>query len=196
MSRAELERVIEDVRRRPGAWRLLLGAAVYRRPVPRVGLEWHVGRERERAPDRERLERIDRYEVAVQGAHARGADPSIEGLGWPPEEVALLIADLARAQRGPLELPESIGGDWEPLRGAELLAPGGPGAAVWAVPYTVAGAVLRGAGRGELRRAHRRAARSWRWRVRAVAQSRAGDGADLAEARHHLREARGMLAEE
>jgi tetratricopeptide (TPR) repeat protein len=172
----------------PLATELVAGAAVYRIPVDDTALAFQVGQPTERAPDPERAARISRVQQAIQSALERSEDGkiSLEDAGLSLEEYARYQADVAEELRPPVEAPEDLAAAVAAARNAGLLIP---------VPaqdddprhfvhrWTAAAiAVLHP---DATRQAHQRAAAFWRWRVRAIPQSREQEVEQLLEAGYH-----------
>jgi len=176
----------------PLARELLLGASVYRVPVDEVALIWQVGEESAAPVDPQRTQRLQAFIQAMEQVKSRGEKPALENLGLSQQDIQQALLDLQQTRRPPVNAPENMVGAREALEELGLLAP------VQLVEdsdrsYTVhrwtAGALARRSSPQDLRLAHHRAARYWRWRVNTVSQSRQQDIEELLEARYHHHQA-------
>ena len=172
----------------PLAIEVLIGAAVYQVPVDDTALAFQAGQPAERALDPGRAARIGRVQQAIKEAIERSEDRriSLEDAGLSEQEYARYQADVAEEMRPPMEAPDGLAAAVAAARNAGLLVP---------VPAQdqeprhfvhrwTAGAIAA-LHLDATRQAHRRAAAFWRWRVRAIPQSREQAIEQLLEARYH-----------
>jgi tetratricopeptide (TPR) repeat protein len=182
----------------PAARKLLVGAAVYRRPSDRLALAWQVNDPDPIADDPARDERITRLHDAWRAAKAAAGtgDVGRDDLGLSPDQWREIEADLAVAGRPPLNATTINEGLPVALTGLGLLT-------VVADPqqeehgYLVhrwTGAALARLDPDATRLAHLRAAAYYDWRVEHRAQDPAMDLYDLVEARHHYHAAGDLSA--
>ena len=178
-----LERLLTYLENEPLARRLLIGASVYRYPVPIDALAWQVGEEREE--DQEAVRRWDELQERLAKLQVEGADlADLAAHGLDPAEVQATFAAL---QTAPVQRPEGLREAIEQLSGLGLLAPHESGASEpFYFVHRWTAARLESLGVAET---HRHAARFWSWRVRRMPHAREEQLELLVETRHHLREA-------
>lgn len=177
-----LGRLLERVDRVPLARELLTGASVYRIPVDLLGLEWQVGEVFEVTGDPEAGERLDRLGEEIARAQGRGEEPA-------SELMKQFLEERAAWARPPLRVPAALEPARRALESLGLLAPVDlTETSLYTVHRWTASAVLARSAADEVRQAHQRAARYWRWRGERLSDRRSEIVAQLLEARyHHLR---------
>ena len=177
----------------PVAIRLLLGASVYRQPVDDVALLWQVGEESQQDPAL--ADRVRAFHEAIEAVRNAGQDPTPAQLGMSDEEFVEALSDLEEWTRPPLTVPDGFGAARDQLRRVGLLVGRSTGGSTqWMVDRWTADRLASLVDAAELRQAHRRAARNWRFRVQRVTEDVAEALAQLLEARYHWQRA-GELAE-
>jgi tetratricopeptide (TPR) repeat protein len=187
-----LGQLLEQLDGVPLARRLLLGLSVYRLPVDDHGVAWQVAEEITQPTDPQRQGRLRHFAAAVHAAQTAGQDVTAETLSLSKAERAALTRELTEGPLPPLVTPAELTDALAVLTDFGLVAPSDPWEPVeapsrqeWAVHRWTAAALARLSTNSELEEAHRRAARYWRWRVKAWPQDRQRDVADLLEARYH-----------
>ncbi len=179
-----LDELLSRLDDHPQARGLLLGAAVYRHPVDKLGLVWQVAEESE-PPEADETRRAALV-AAMEQALDEGKLPE-PSAGTSRED---LIEGMLALMKGPPVTPppgfeESLG----ILETLSLLARI-PGADDEAEPlryvHRWTARALEGRTAPEaLREAHRRAANYWRWRVKHLPRPKQADIEELLEARFH-----------
>ena len=171
------------------ARRLLLGTSVYRVPVDDTALHWQVGEVQEEDP--QVAARVADWRRRMEEARKEGKEPTPGTLGYSASEWQALQADFASWQRPPLAIPEEFESARVGLLGLGLLSPvpRGDDRTFWSVHRWTAQALAQIFEEAEVRMAHERAARFWRFRVERVPQDRQQDMEQLLEARHHHHQA-------
>ena len=188
----QFERLVERLKEGPGerredtlAWRLLVGASVFRQPVDDVALLWQVGEEIEQDPAL--AERVRAFHETIEAAGSVGKSPTPTELGMTDEEFVNALSDMETWTKPPLSVPEGFGEAKEQLLRLGLLVAKSDGKATrWSVDRWTADRLSGLVEEDKLREGHHRAARNWRFRVQRTTEDVAEAVAQLLEARHHF----------
>ncbi|MGH4020193.1 MAG: tetratricopeptide repeat protein, partial [Pseudonocardiaceae bacterium] len=176
----------------PLARRLLLGAAVYRAPVDRIGLAWQIAQIQPPPDDPDRDQRI-RATGELIAETRRSGTPASE-VGLTEDMLQQWERDLAQLRQPPLVIPPDLDEALTTLLTLGLIAPlpspdTDDGSEHYLVHRWTAAALTTHTDTDELIEAHRRAAQFWRWRVDVWPQDRNADVQHLVEARRHHHQA-------
>jgi tetratricopeptide (TPR) repeat protein len=185
-----LNELLQQLEAAPLARKLLFGVAVYRVPVDRVGLAYHVGKIVERPVDPERQQRMARVNKALKEAKAAEGKPDLAAFGLSQTDISQYMQDLQAVMAPPVEEPEGLDEAIADLESLSLLSPVqyADGEATHHFVHRWTARALAEPGRAsakELADAHQHAAAYWRWRVDSLPQSQQQDIEDVLEARHH-----------
>jgi tetratricopeptide (TPR) repeat protein len=190
-----IDELLDQLRRVPGAERLLFSVSVYREPVDRNALLFQVGESDESAADVPDRATAEERILAILADAGIAVDQSFDLQAVPASIRDLLsphMADLTRQPSPPLraraDLPRQIKG----CEASGLITIGtreDPGYFVHR--WTATELAQRAADNADATLAdiHRRSAAYWKWRVQVWPQDRAADLHDVLEARYHLLEA-------
>jgi tetratricopeptide (TPR) repeat protein len=196
-----LDRLLADISATPGTESALLGMSVYREPVDRNALLFHIGDTDQRAAtaaDRDAAAQRILVALAAHDTPPKALGQAMQAgdlSGLPASLAAAIAADLAELAAPPtpprsttVDLPRLI----DTLARSSLLtttAPGADAGALFMHRWTASELTRRwtAAGRhAEVQAAHLRAADYWQWRAKVWPQDRQAAVHDLLEARHHL----------
>ncbi|MGH4011882.1 MAG: tetratricopeptide repeat protein, partial [Pseudonocardiaceae bacterium] len=176
----------------PLALRLLLGAAVYRHPVDRIGLAWQVAPVQQAPADPDRDQRV-RATTKLITEMRRSGKPAQE-IGLTEHMLRQWRRDWDQRRQPPLVIPPDLDEALSTLLTLGLIAPlpfpdadGETGN--YLVHRWTAAALTKHTDGEDLIEAHRRAAQFWHWRVDVWPQDRAADIQQLIEARYHHHQA-------
>ena len=183
-----LPTLLQQVATTPLARELVTGAAVYRVPVDDTALTFQTGQPAHRSPDPDRQDRLRRAAEAIAQAQelAPKSEITAADAGLSAEEYAQLQADLAEERRPPYDPPEGLQTAIRAAQASGLLAAvPRDGEALFHGVHRWTAAAIAALHPGATTTAHQRAAAFWRWRVRALPQSREQAIEQLLEARYH-----------
>ena len=185
-----LTSLLDTLAATPLARDLVIRAAVYRRPVDETALVWQLVKD-EPDPDPDRDARIGRVQAVIDTAGERLGSTQVtsDDLDLTADEIAAYQLDI-QAVRRPPPAPEKFGDALKRAVEAGLIAPlSGPHGSTRYVVHRWTATALRELDRDACVRAHERAARYWRWRVRVISQTSGEQLEQLLEARYHHRAA-------
>ncbi|MGH4009033.1 MAG: CHAT domain-containing protein, partial [Pseudonocardiaceae bacterium] len=176
----------------PPARRLLLGAAVYRNPVDRIGLAWQIAPIQQPPEDPDRDQRMRATDELI--TEMRRNDTSASEVGLTEDMLQRHQRDWEHLQQPPLVIPPDLDEALSTLLTLGLIAPlPSPDPDESTEHYLVhrwtATALIKHTNAEELIEAHRRAAQLWHWRVAVWPQDRTTDIQQLIEARYHHHQA-------
>ncbi len=176
----------------PLARRLLLGAAVYRHPVDRIGLAWQIAPIQQPPADPDHDQRMRATSELITEMQ-RSGKPAPE-VGLTEDMLQQHQRDWDQLQQPPLMIPLDLDQALSTLLTLGLIAPlPSPETEVEAGHYLVhrwtAAALTKHTDAEELIDAHRRAAQFWQWRVDVWPQDRTVDIQQLVKARYHHHQA-------
>ncbi len=183
----------------PLARRLLLGAAVYRHPVDRIGLAWQIAQIQQPPADPARDQRIRATSELIT---------EMQRSGIPASEASLIEDVVKQDQRDweqlrqpPLMILPELDDVLSTLLTLGLIAPlPSPDGDEYTVHYLVhrwtAAALTKYTDAQALSESHRRAAQFWHWRVAIWPQDRTTYIQQLIEARYHHHQAHALAVTE
>jgi len=176
----------------PLARRLLLGAAVYRQPVDRIGLAWQIAEIQQPPADPDRDQRMHATDELITEMK-RSGKPAPE-VGLTEDMLQQFQLDLDQLRQPPLVTPAHLDEALSTLLTLGLITPlPSPDADDATEHYLVhrwtAAALTKHTDAGELIEDHRRAAQFWHWRVAVWPQDHNADIQQLVEARYHHHQA-------
>ncbi|MGH3934224.1 MAG: AAA family ATPase, partial [Pseudonocardiaceae bacterium] len=176
----------------PLARRLLLGAAVYRHPVDRIGLAWQIAPIQQPPADPDRDQRMRATDELITKMRRSGT-PAPE-IGLTEDMLQQYQRDWDQLRQPPLVIPADLDEALSTLLTLGLIAPlssltTGEDTQHYLVHRWTAAALTKHTDTAQLIDAHRRAAQFWQWRVNFWPQDRTVDIQHLVEARYHYHQA-------
>jgi hypothetical protein len=188
-----LDDLLTRLREIPGAEDLLLGASVYREPVGIAALLFQAGEADEVAVYDPDYQTAQDCITEILGDSGVAEGEALDEANLPPTIQALLtphLEVLRRLPRPPFRARPGLPALLEACQRTTLVVVGDdPDESKYFVHRWTATQLARGASSSDdpgLRRAHRQAAKYWRWRFEVWPQDPSADMHDLLQARHHL----------
>lgn len=171
----------------PLARRLLLGAAVYRHPIDRIGLAWQIAPIQQPPADPDRDQRMRATSELITKMRRSGKPASEVGL--TEDMLQQYERDWDQRRQPPLVIPPDLDEAVNTLLALGLIAPlpspDTDETGHYLVHRWTATALAKHTDAGDLIEAHRRAAQFCQWRVGVWPQDRTAAIQQLVEARYH-----------